>query len=625
MSLVALSSAAALAPARAVPMVKTALDDRPSGGAARRRRPKSMQDQGRKGHHVEGEPASTDAAAAAGAGADKIEDMATREKRLKRELNKRAAKFMKGEPVRDIKKIADRKTKAHVRYAETLADDAATNAALHEKWLLPSAPGAIEAEGMERTYRFSQREIADAVDVNAARKAFDLSLPSLGPYKVDFTPNGRDLLIGGRKGHLALVRWSDYRLISEIQTREAIRDVKFLHSGQFFAAAQKKYTYIYDNRGTEIHCLKDHTEVAKLDFLPAHFLLVSIGDQGVLRYQDTTYGKIVAQHRTKLGPCESLTHNPHNGVSLCGHGNGVVTLWSPNMGTPLVKMLAHRGPIRAIAMDPRDGVYVASAGADSQVKIFDLRTYKEVHSYFSAAPATCVDISQRGMLAVCYGGRTQVWDASAIRGAKAKSPYLNHATAACAKISDCRFCPYDDALGLGHSSGFSNLIVPGAGEPNYDSMVANPFETRNQRREQEVAQLMDKLDPETIQLDGDGVGKIRAAPKEVQKERREAALAAQLGKREKAREKNAEKSRMKGKNRISKRYRKKQQNVVDDKKLRAKMLKEDQARRAARMANPNAGDGPEGGGAMPGRTAGAASDAPVAPEGTSNALRRFYK
>ena len=102
-------------------MVKTALDDRPSGGG-RHRRPKSMQDQGRKGHHVEGEPASASlAAAAAGAGADKIEDMATREKRLKRELNKRAAKFMKGAPVRDIKKIADRKTKAHVRYAETVS------------------------------------------------------------------------------------------------------------------------------------------------------------------------------------------------------------------------------------------------------------------------------------------------------------------------------------------------------------------------------------------------------------------------------------------------------------------------------------------------------------------------
>jgi len=38
--------------------------------------------------------------------------------------------------------------------------------------------------------------------------------------------------------------------------RETIRDVKFLHNGQFFAAAQKKYVYIYDKRGIEIHCCK---------------------------------------------------------------------------------------------------------------------------------------------------------------------------------------------------------------------------------------------------------------------------------------------------------------------------------------------------------------------------------
>jgi U3 small nucleolar RNA-associated protein 7 len=81
---------------------------------------------------------------------------------------------------------------------------------------------------------------------------------------------------------------------------------------------------------------------------------------------------------------------------------------------------------------------------------------------------------------------------------------------------------------------------------------------------------------------------------------------------------------MKGKNRVSKRYRKKQQNVVDDKKMRAKILKEEAEKRKKRMAD-GSGDGPEGGGVMPGRTAGAASDAPVAPEGISAALRRFYK
>lgn len=175
------------------------------------------------------------------------------------------------------------------------------------------------------------------------------------------------------------------------------------------------------------------------------------------------------------------------------------------------------------------------------------------------------------------------------------------------------------------------MMVPGSGEPNYDSMVANPFETKGQRREMEVANLLDKLPPEMIQLDGEAVGKVRAMPKEVQKERREAAVAAELASRKAQRDKNAEKSRMKGKNRISKRYRKKQQNVVDDKKLRAKLkadeakMKAERARAAGGVGGRVGGDGPEGGGAMPAQTAGAGSDAPNAPDGTSAALRRFYK
>ena len=52
---------------------------------------------------------------------------------------------------------------------------------------------------------------------------------------------------------------------------------------------------------------------------------------GILRYQDTSHGAIVAQHKTRLGPCSVMRQNPHNAVLHLGHTNGCVTMWTPNI------------------------------------------------------------------------------------------------------------------------------------------------------------------------------------------------------------------------------------------------------------------------------------------------------
>lgn len=68
--------------------------------------------------------------------------------------------------------------------------------------------------------------------------------------------------------------------------------------------------------------------------------------------------------------------------------------------------MCHRGPVRALSMSP-DGTYMATAGADSSLKIWDVRMFKEMHVYQLHRPASTLDISQKGILAVGFGAQVQ--------------------------------------------------------------------------------------------------------------------------------------------------------------------------------------------------------------------------
>lgn len=60
-------------------------------------------------------------------------------------------------------------------------------------------------------------------------------------------------------------------------------------------------------------------------------------------------------------------------------------------------------------------------------------------------------------------------------------------------LTSVRFCPFQDILTIGHNAGLSSVLVPGSGEPNFDSAEADPFENKRTRREREVKGLLDKV------------------------------------------------------------------------------------------------------------------------------------
>ena len=66
------------------------------------------------------------------------------------------------------------------------------------------------------------------------------------------------------------------KLLTEFSTNEVINDAQFLQNELMIAVAQQKWTYVYDNKGIELHCLKKMNNVIKLQYLPFHFLMTSL-------------------------------------------------------------------------------------------------------------------------------------------------------------------------------------------------------------------------------------------------------------------------------------------------------------------------------------------------------------
>lgn len=196
--------------------------------------------------------------------------------------------------------------------------------------------------------------------------------------------------------------------------------------------------------------------------------------------------------------------------------------------------------MRAVAVDP-SGRYMVSAGADRQVKVWDVRTFKSLHDYNAPAPASSLCVSQRGMLSLAYGRRVQVWNDAL--GSKATSPYLNHMVSGA--VATLAHVPYEDVLVAGHAGGISTVLVPGSGEPNYDSLVADPYAGKRARQEAEVGSLLDKLQASTIVLDPEELGRLRQEPGAVAKARQEAQRQANAEARRAALDKSNEKKRMK--------------------------------------------------------------------------------
>nr|CAD7428050.1 unnamed protein product [Timema monikensis] len=359
----------------------------------------------------------------------------------------------RGEKV-DMKGVKNSVQKNKLRKREKDIDFSTEQAARTEL-LQQEDTGYLEADEGEVTTQFTQKQIAASVDITSASKHFNLELREFGPYRMNYSRNGRYLLLGGKRGHVAALDWITKRLYCEINVMEEVYDVRqvgnmpgylWLHIETMFAVAQKEWVYIYDNQGIELHCLKKLNRILRMEFLPYHFLLATASEAGYLSWLDISVGEIVSNYNTRLGRLNVMTQNPYNAVLCLGHSKGrpcwflvsidtyrsIVTMWTPNMREPVAKMLCHPQPVQAVAVDSvgthdppvcLDTIircvsvdtthlcsrYMATASVGSSLKIWDIRMLSgPMQDYKLRGAPSSLSFSQRGMLAVGAGNMVEV-------------------------------------------------------------------------------------------------------------------------------------------------------------------------------------------------------------------------
>ena len=133
----------------------------------------------------------------------------------------------------------DKKVTAALKETRVLKEEVKTRLQEANQLFNTEEYGFIETETeRERTLKVTQAELKKTLPMQNAHDIFDLRLKDFGPYSgLSVTRNGQYVLLGGRKGHLAMLEWKRKSLLMEFQAKDKVRDVCFLQNHHMFAVA----------------------------------------------------------------------------------------------------------------------------------------------------------------------------------------------------------------------------------------------------------------------------------------------------------------------------------------------------------------------------------------------------
>lgn len=211
-------------------------------------------------------------------------------------------------------------------------------------------------------------------------------------HAIKFTPEGRRLLVASHSGEFTLWNGMSFNFETIMQAHDtAILSLNYSHNDDWLLSGDQEGTLkFWQTNFNNVNIIHAHDDAIRdVAFAPNDSKFVTASDDSSLKIWNFSNGKEESVLKGHNWDVKSADWHPSLGLVVSGSKDNLIKLWDPRSGTAVSTLHGFKHTITKTRFQPQTGSnLLASISRDKSMRIFDLRSMKDLYIYRSE-----VDIS----------------------------------------------------------------------------------------------------------------------------------------------------------------------------------------------------------------------------------------